>query len=172
MLVRDDGFSVTLPSDREIAITRILDAPPSLVFDVWTRPEHIPHWWGCSGSTLTVCEIDLRVGGAWRFVLRMADGTDHPFRGIYREIVRPDRLVYTECYDAPSIGSPEWLTTVTFEERNGRTFVKSTLLHASKQQRDGHLQAGMEPGMAHTMQRLSDLVASIAEAQGAAAVRD
>jgi uncharacterized protein YndB with AHSA1/START domain len=113
---------------------------------------------------LTVCEIDLRPGGAWRFVLRMADGSEHPFRGIYREIVPPERLIYTECYDVPAVGSPEWLTTVIFEEHGGKTKLTSTLLHQSAEARDGHLQAGMEAGMVQTLNRLAEHVSSMAEA--------
>jgi uncharacterized protein YndB with AHSA1/START domain len=90
---------------------------------------------------LTVCKIDLRRGGSWRFVLRMTDGTDHPFKGVYREIVPAERLVYTECYDLPSIGSPEWLTTITFEGFDSKTKLTNSLLHTSREARDGHLQA-------------------------------
>jgi uncharacterized protein YndB with AHSA1/START domain len=156
------AFTLTLPSDREIAMTRVFDAPRSLVFEAWTKPEHVRHWWGCDGSTLTVCEIDLRPGGVWRFVLRMPDGSDHPFKGVYREIVRPERLVYTECYDEPSIGSPEWLTTVIFEEQGGKTKLTSTCLHASVEARDGHLNAGMEAGAAQTFDRLAEHLKSMA----------
>ena len=114
MLVKGNAeVTVTLPSDREIAFTRIFGRRPDLLFRAWTQPEHLRHWWGCDGSSLTVCDVDLRVGGEWHIVMRMPDGSDHPFRGVYREIVPNERLVYTECYDVPQIGSPEWLTTVT-----------------------------------------------------------
>jgi len=131
---------------------------------MWTKPEHVRHWWGCAGSTLTVCKIDLRLGGAWHFVLRMTDGTDHPFKGVYREIVPAERLVYTECYDLPNIGSPEWLTTITFEEFDGKTKLTNSLLHASREARDGHLQAGMKAGMVQTLNRLAERAAAMAEA--------
>lgn len=93
----------------------------------------------------------------------MADGTDHPFKGVYREIVPHERLVFTECYDAPSIGSPEWLTTITFEELNGKTKLTNSLLHASREARDGHLQVGMEAGMVQTLNRLAERAAVMAE---------
>jgi uncharacterized protein YndB with AHSA1/START domain len=152
---------VTLPSDREIRFTSILKHPPRLVFAAWTQPEHLSRWWGCEGGTLPVCEGDLRVGGAWRRVLRMADGSEHPFKGIYREIVPHQRLVYTECYDKPQIGSPEWLTTVTFEDLGGTTRLTHSILHRSREARDGHLRSGMEDGAQHQMRRLDEHVAEM-----------
>ena len=113
--------TVTLPSDREIRFTRLFDWPARLLFEAWTTPEHLRHWYGCPEARLTYCEIDLCVGGAWRLNLHMPDGSDHPFHGVYREIDAPGRLVYTECYEKPEIGSPEWLTTVSFEEVDGKT---------------------------------------------------
>ena len=127
-----------------------------------TKREHVRQWWGCADSTLPVCEIDLRPGGLWRYLMHMPDGSDHPFKGVYREIARPERLVYTECYDVPSVGSPEWLTTVTFEGYNGKTKVTSTCLHSSKEARDGHLNSGMEAGAAQTFRKLAEYVASLA----------
>jgi len=156
--------TVTLPSDREIVFTRMFDRPRHLLFDAWTKPEHLRKWWGCEGSSLTVCEIDLRPGGAWRLVMRMADGSDHPFHGTYREVVPNERLVYTECYDMPSIGSPQWLTTIHFEEFDGRTKFTHSILHKSLEVRDAHLQAGMEAGTVQTLNRLDRHVASITEA--------
>ena len=148
--------TVTLPSEREIAFTRVFERPQDVLFRAWTRPEHMRHWWGCDGSSLTVCEVDLRVGGEWRIVMRMPDGSDHPFRGVYREIVPNLHLVYSECYDVPQIGSPEWLTTVTFKEYEGKTRLTHTIRHASREARDGHLQAGMEAGTIQTLRRLDD----------------
>jgi uncharacterized protein YndB with AHSA1/START domain len=155
--------TVTLPSDREIAFTRTFVHPRHLLFEAWTKPEHLRQWWGCDGSTLTVCEIDFRVGGMWRIVMRMADGSDHPFRGVYREIEPDQRLVFSECYDVPQIGSPEWLTTVTFEEFEGGTRLTQTILHGSREARDGHLQAGMEAGTVQTLRRLDEHTARMAE---------
>ena len=107
-----NAITLTMPSDREIVITRVFDAPRELVWQAMTDPQHVVHWWGPRGSTLAVCEIDFRPGGAWRFVLRDADGRDYRFKGVYHEIMPPERLVATECFDEPSLGSPEWLTTL------------------------------------------------------------
>ena len=126
MLARGNAeVTVTLPSETEIRFTRLFGYPPRVLFEAWTRPEHIRHWWGCDGSNIPICEVDLRIGGSWRIVLRMSDGSDHPFRGVYREIAPGERLVYSECYDAPQVGSPEWLATVTFEKRRTRNAAHS-----------------------------------------------
>jgi uncharacterized protein YndB with AHSA1/START domain len=153
--------TVTLPSDREIVFTRHFDRPRHLLFEAWTKPEHLRRWWGCDGSTLVSCDVDLRVGGAWRIVGRMQDGSVHPLSGVYREIVLNSRLVYTEMYENPSVGNPQWLTTITFEEADGGTLLTHTLLHASREVRDGHLQAGMEQGAIQTLNRLDKLTAEI-----------
>lgn len=160
--------TVTLPSDREIQFSRVFEWPRELLFEAWTKPEHVRNWWGCSHANLTVCEIDFRPGGEWRFVMQMPDGSEHPFKGVYREIVPQERLVYTECYDAPSIGCPEWLTTVTFEQEGNGTKLTAVHLHGSKEARDGHLRSGMESGLTETMDRLAEAVASIADAMAAA----
>jgi uncharacterized protein YndB with AHSA1/START domain len=152
---------VTLPSEREISFTRVFERPRHLLFEAWTKPEHVRQWWGCHGSSVTTCEIDLRVGGAWHLVMSMPDGSDHPFKGIYREIVPDQRLVYSECYDVPQIGSPEWLTTVTFEDVEGGTRLTHTILHRSREARDGHLQAGMEAGAIQTLGRLDEHAAGM-----------
>ena len=151
--------TVTLPSETEICFTRFFNRPRQLLFEAWTRPEHIRHWWGCDGASISVCEVDLRVGGSWRIVMRMSDGSDHPFHGVYREIAQGERLVYSECYDVPQIGSPEWLTTVTFEEREGGTRLTHSIQHRSRQARDGHLQSGMEAGAIQSLHRLDERVA-------------
>ena len=143
-----------------IVMRRTFRAPRELVFDAWTKPEHARRWWGCKESELTVCEIDFRVGGAWRIVIRMPGHGDHPFHGVYREIARPERLVFTECYDQPAIGSPEWLTTVELEAVDGgaATAMTMTMLHASIEARDGHVRSGLQDGAAETMDRLAELV--------------
>jgi uncharacterized protein YndB with AHSA1/START domain len=152
---------VNLPSDRGIEFSCRFQRKASVLFDAWTKPEHLRHWWGCEGSSITKCAIDLRVGGMWNLVMRMADGSDHPFHGTYREVVRPRRLVYTECYEMPQFGSPEWLTTVTFEEIEGATIVTHTILHKSREVRDGHLQAGMQEGTVQTLNRLNEYAAAM-----------
>ena len=164
MLVKSSAeVIVTLPSDREIAFTRVFERPRHLLFEAWTIPEHLRQWWGCEGSSITRCDIDLHVGGAWRLVMRMADGSNHPFQGVYREIVPNERLVYSERYDAPHIGSPEWLTTVNFDDFDGGTRLTHTILHRSREVRDGHLQAGMEAGTVQTLKRLDELTAQMAK---------
>ena len=112
---RDSALALELPSDREIVLTRVFNAPRRLVFDAWTKPEHVKRWYGCAASTMTSCDIDLRPGGAYRFVLRMQDGLEHSLSGVYREIVPPARIVCTErINDDPNM---EALIAVTFEER-------------------------------------------------------
>ena len=159
------NLKVEARGDREIVMTRVFDAPRRLVFDAFTKPELLKRWLtGPPGWTLAVCEIDLRVGGEWHMVMRMPDGSDHPFRGVYREIVPNERLVYTECYDVPQIGSPEWLTTVTFDDLHGSTRLTHTILHRSREARDGHLQAGMKAGSIQTLRRLDEHTAQMSEA--------
>jgi uncharacterized protein YndB with AHSA1/START domain len=156
------ALTVTLPSDREIVLTRVFAAPRRLVFEVCTTPEHVKRWWGPLGSTLTVCEIDLRPGGAWRFVLRGPDGKEHPFKGVYREIVPPERVVQTFIYDVEGIRDHEALETLTLDEQDGRTTLRVTVLHKTKAARDGHLQSGMEAGASQTYDRLAELLATLA----------
>lgn len=153
--------TVTLPSETEIRFTRLFRYPRRVLFEAWTEPRHLRHWWGCDGSNISVCEIDLRVGGSWKIVMRMSDGSDHLFRGVYREIALGERLVYSECYDGPQVGSPEWLATVTFEEVEGGTQLTHTIRHRSRQARDGHLQAGMEAGAIQSLRHLDEHVARI-----------
>jgi uncharacterized protein YndB with AHSA1/START domain len=156
------GFAMSLPSDREILITRVFDAPQQLVFEAWTQPEHVKRWFGgCTSMTMTVCEIDLRVGGHWRYVLQdSSNGTEHGFSGEYREILPPERLVATERYE-PVPGS-EHLNTLTLTEQSGKTTLQILIQHQSREQRDGHLQSGMEPGLRETLNRLEELLQSIA----------
>ena len=164
MLTKNNAeVTVTLPSDREIVFTRHFDRPRNLLFAAWTKPEHLRRWWGCDGSTMHSCDVDLRVGGAWRIVTSMPDGSVHPLSGVYREIIPNGRLVYTEMYENPAIGNPQWLTTITFEEADGGTLLTHALLHASREFRDGHLQAGMESGTIRTLNRLDELVAQISD---------
>lgn len=157
--------SVSLPSDREIAFTCLFERSAQLLFEAWTRPEHLRRWWGCEGSSIIHCTIDLRIGGSWSLTMQMADGSDHPFHGIYREILSPHRLVYTECYDMPQFGSPEWLTTVTFDEIETKTLVTHTIQHKSREVRDGHLQAGMQEGMIQALMHLNELTAAMEQMQ-------
>jgi len=164
MRVGTTGYAatVTTPSEREILITRDFDAPRWLVFEAWTTPEHVRRWYGCGTMAMSVCEIDLRPDGAWRYVLREADGTEHRFRGTYREVAPPGRLVYTESYDLPGMGwTPEATVTLTLEEIDGKTRMTSRVLHQSVEMRDGHLGSGMEVGMQETFNRLAELLAEL-----------
>jgi uncharacterized protein YndB with AHSA1/START domain len=149
-----NALALTFPSDREIVFTRVFDAPCVLVWKAWTQPEHVMRWYGCSSMTLAVCEIDLRVGGAYRFVMRGPDGTDWPMSGIYREIMPPNRLVYTERFnDDPN---KEALITFTLEERGGKTLMRNTALYRTPEDRAAVLKMGVEEGSAESLERLSE----------------
>ena len=147
------------PGQPTIVIKRVFDAPPALVFDASTKPEHVARWWGFRDSTLTECTIDLRPGGAWRYVLRLRDGSEHGFGGVYREVSRPNRLVYTFRYE----GYPdaEAVETVTFEEQRGKTLLTATVVHSSVANRDGHVASGMEAGAVESHDRLAELLATL-----------
>jgi uncharacterized protein YndB with AHSA1/START domain len=149
---------VTTPTDREIVLTRVFDAPRRLVFDAWTKPELLTRWFGARGWNLVVCEVDLRVGGAWRFVSRGPDGTHMGHGGVYRVILPPDRLVYTELFDDQSYPG-ESLITHEFVERDGKTTLTSTLLYASREGRDVVLSYPMQRGVAEGYDRLDSLLA-------------
>lgn len=160
MLAKENAeVTVTLPSETEIRFTRFFRRTRRALFEAWTQAEHVRHWWGCNGSSITVCEIDLRVGGSWKIMMRMRDGGDHRFHGVYQEIAPGERLVYSECYDEPRVGRPEWLTTVLFEVIEGGTQLTHTICHRSRQARDGHLQSGMEAGAIQSFRQLDEHVA-------------
>src|SRR5215207_7343523 len=130
------------PSDCEILVTRVVDAPRRLVFAAHTDPRHVPHWMlGPSGWTMPVCEIDLRPGGAWHFVWRSADGTEMEMRGVYREITPPERLVSTESWGGDW---PETLKTLILTEEGGRTTLTNRMLYPSQEARDAALATGMK----------------------------
>ena len=148
---------VAEPGKPTIVMTRVFDAPRRLVFEVLTKPEHLERWWGPRGLTLVVCEVDLRVGGAYRFVQRAPDGQEFAFRGVYREVSPPERLVSTFVFEP--MPEHEALITVTLEERNGRTTLTETTLHGSVEARDAHF-AAMEPGASESYERLGELLAS------------
>jgi uncharacterized protein YndB with AHSA1/START domain len=142
--------TITTPSDRQIVITRLFDAPRALVFEAWTKAEHVAHWWDPSGAPLAVCEIDLRPNGAFRWVNRSPDGGEgHTFTGIYREIVPPERLAFT----APS--SPEQVSTVVFTKEGTKTKLTITIACASKQERDAMLRMRVDAGTAQTLANLA-----------------
>ena len=152
---------VTTPTDTEIVMTRVFDAPRAIVYDAFTTPELLKRWFGPRGWSLVVCEIDLRVGGKWRFVLRGPDGREMGMRGEYRELTPPHRSVHTESFDDyPG----ESIVTAVFVEQNGKTTLTATVNYGSKEVRDAVLQSGMEHGAAETYDRLAELLAAEAPA--------
>jgi uncharacterized protein YndB with AHSA1/START domain len=158
--------TVTLPTDEQILITRQFDAPKHLVFKAWTTPELVRRWWHANRGEVTVAEIDLRVGGQWRYVSVTPDGFEVGFRGEYREIVPNEKLVSTEFYEGVPEGvSEEDATTVntaTFSEEDGRTTV-TILVHApSKETRDAIVESGMEAGMQDALDLLEEVAISLA----------
>jgi uncharacterized protein YndB with AHSA1/START domain len=154
-------FEVSTPSDREIRLTRLFDAPRSLVWEAMTRPEHVKRWWGVLSDrhSVAVCEIDLRVGGAWRFVGRGPKGDYPAFYGVYREIVPPERIVFTELFEPyPDGGS---VVTTEFTEEQGKTRMTVTALYPSLEVRDIVIGTGMAKGAATSYDRLEDLVVDL-----------
>lgn len=151
-------LKVTTPTEREIVLTRVFDAPRRLVFDALTKPELLKRWFGPRGWSLLVCEVDLRVGGAWRFVLRGPNGTDMGMRGVYREIVPGERSVHTEIFD--DYPGESLVTSVLVEDR-GRTTLTGTVLYASPEIRDAVINSGMEHGAAESYDKLAEHLASI-----------
>ena len=157
---------LSLPSDQEILITRDLRARRTTVFDAWSRPEFVRRWYACDRLTMVVCDLDFKVGGRWRWVLHdPAAGQDHPMSGEYLEIVRPERIVYSERYEP--VPASEHRVELTFAERDGVTTLQMRILHSSKLGRDMHLQAGMESGIQQSMDRLAAVVETL-EASAAA----
>jgi len=151
-------MTATTPTDREIAVTRVFEAPRQLVFKTWTSREDLPHWMlGPPGWTMPVCEIDFRPGGAWRLVWRQSDGTEMEMRGAYREIVAPERIVSSERWGG---NWAETVNTVTLSEEHGKTTMTLTILYPSKEARDAALQTGMTKGMALSFDRLEKYLAS------------
>ena len=149
-----ETLQVTTPTDREIVMTRVFDAPRRLVFEAWTNPKHLPHWMlGPDGWTMPVCEIDLRPGGAWHFVWRRTDGTEMAMHGVYREIAPPERLVSTESWGGPW---PETVNTVSLVETGGKTTMTQTILYPSLEARDAALKTGMKEGVALSFDRLAE----------------
>jgi uncharacterized protein YndB with AHSA1/START domain len=152
--------TVTLPTDEQILITREFDAPRHLVYRAWTTPELVKRWWSGQRGTVTSVEIDLRVGGAWRYVMVTPDGFEVAFHGEYREIVPNERLVSTEVYEGFPDG--EALDTLTLTEVDGRTTMTVLVQHASKEHRDAHINSGMELGLQEAMDLLEQVAVSLA----------
>lgn len=154
-------LTISLPSEKEVILRRVFNAPRALVFRAMTEPEHIRQWWGPREFELHECEMDFRVGGAWRFVQRKSDGTEHPFRGEYLEIVAPERVVQTFVYDVDGIRDFPMTEHMTLTEADGKTILTTRVVHGSQQARDGYLSSGMEWGATESMDRLEELIASM-----------
>jgi uncharacterized protein YndB with AHSA1/START domain len=160
-LNRHGSAVVTLPTDTEILITRAFDAPADLVFQAYTTPELVKRWWGFETSEWLVCDIDLRVGGQWRYVTREADGVEVAFHGEYREIDAPHRLVSTEVYEGAPVPDPDAagaVNVVTLDEVDGVTTMTVLVQTPSQEVRDAIIDSGMEGGMQVSYNRLEDLV--------------
>jgi uncharacterized protein YndB with AHSA1/START domain len=154
-----DRLTLTFPSERETVITRVFAAPRRLVFAAITQPEHVRHWYGPRSLTMKSCEIDLRVGGKWRYVVQAPDGSEFAFSGVYQEIVAPERIVSTELFEA--MPGTDYLATVTLHEQEGKTIFTNHLRYQSQEHRDGHLHAGMEGGMGESFERLDEALATL-----------
>jgi uncharacterized protein YndB with AHSA1/START domain len=150
---------ITTPTERETMLTRVFDAPRNLVFDALTKPELLKRWYGLPGWSMVVCEVDFRVGGAFRFVSRRENGKDVGQRGVYREIVPPERIVNTEWWEDWNPG--ECLVTTVLIERGGKTTLTSTTLYPSQEVRDTILNSGLKPGASALYDKLAELLASL-----------
>ena len=149
----------TTPSDREVAMSRVFNAPRSLVWEAWTSPEHVPHWLlGPEGWTMPVCEIDLRPGGEFRFGWRKGDGEEMEIRGAYQEVAPPERLVSTESWGGDW---PETINTLVLSEEDGKTTMTQTVLYPSKEARDAALETGMKDGASVSFERLAEYLRTI-----------
>ncbi|HET6624178.1 MAG TPA: SRPBCC family protein [Gaiellaceae bacterium] len=157
--------TVTLPTDEQILITREFDAPKHLVFEAWTRPDLVKRWWHAKRGEMTVAEIDLRVGGKWRYAMLTEDGIEVAFHGEYLEIVPNEGIVSTETYEGvPEDVSEEDATTVntaTFTEADGRTTVTILVQAPSKESRDAIVESGMEDGLQDALDLLEETAVSL-----------
>jgi uncharacterized protein YndB with AHSA1/START domain len=154
--------TVTLPTDEQILITREFDAPKHLVYEAWTTPELVKRWWSGHRGAMTIAEIDLRVGGMWRYVMVADGGFEVAFHGEYREIVPNERIVTTEVYEMPDAPDSEpALNVVTFTEVYGRTRLELLVECPSKEIRDVIIDSGMESGMQEQMDLLEQLAISL-----------
>lgn len=147
------------PTDREVVITRVVDAPRRLVFAAWTDPKYVPRWMvGPEGWTMPVCEIDLRPGGTWHFVWRRTNGSEMAMNGTYKEVDPPERLVSTEKW------GPEWpetINTLVLTEQSGGTLMTLTILYPSMEARDAALKTGMKDGTEQSYERLAELLKTL-----------
>jgi uncharacterized protein YndB with AHSA1/START domain len=151
--------TVTLPTGEQILVTREFDAPRHLVYEAWTTPALVRRWWSAKRGEVTACEIDLRVGGTWRYAMVTDGGLEVAFHGEYREIVPDERIVSTEVYEG--MPEAEALNTVTFTEADGRTLLTILVQHASKEHRDAHINSGMEDGLQDALDLLEQAAVSL-----------
>ena len=157
----DSKLTVTTPSDREIVMTRIFDAPRDLVFEAHTSCDHMSNWWGPRKYEIASCEIDFRPGGKWRIVHRGPDGEEYGFRGEYREIVPPERITWTFEFEGwPGQVAVE---TLTLEEHDGKTTITATSVYDSVEARDAMIDSGMESGAAESFDRLDEYLEVLRE---------
>jgi uncharacterized protein YndB with AHSA1/START domain len=153
--------TVTLPADDQILITREFDAPKHLVYKAWTTPELVKRWWNAKRGEVTVAEIDLRVGGTWRYVMVTDGGQEVGFHGEYREIVPNERIVSTEVYEGVPDPGEGTLNTLTLTEVDGRTTLTVLVQAPSKEVRDAIIDSGMEAGMQDAMDLLEEVAISL-----------
>jgi uncharacterized protein YndB with AHSA1/START domain len=152
-------------ADREVVITRTYDAPARLLFEAWSKPEHLMKWFGPIGWPLTLCEVDFRQGGRFRFAMTGPSGRqDQPFGGEYLEIVPNRKIVFDNAFEAP--GSPKMITTVTFDEKNGRTTLTHHTLFASVAMKNEYVGMGFVQGVGSGLDQLTDVVAGLRIAEG------
>jgi len=153
---------VTLPADNQIQITREFDAPRHLVWRTVTEPELIKRWWAGDRGTVRSVDVDLRVGGTWRYVMDAAPGFEVAFHGEYREIEAPERLVNTEAFEGiPDADAHAALCTLTLSEKDGRTYLEVLVEHVDQADRDAHINSGMEGGMQESYDKLEQVATTL-----------
>lgn len=152
---------VALPTDTQILITRDFNAPKHLVYKSWTTPELIKRWWSAKRGAVTVAEVDLRVGGMWRWVMVTDDGFEVAFHGVYHELIPDERIVCTEVFEGYPEADAESMNTLTLTEQDGRTTLTMLVQHKSQEHRDAHINSGMEAGMQDALDLLEDAALSL-----------
>jgi uncharacterized protein YndB with AHSA1/START domain len=152
--------TVELPTDDQILITRQFAAPKHLVYEAFTTPEHVKRWWSANRGEVTVAEIDLRVGGTWRYAMVTEEGLEVAFHGEYREIVPNERIVSTEVFEG--MPDAQAVNTMNLTEEDGRTTLTILVQHQSKEHRDAHIESGMEAGMQDALDLLEQIAVSLA----------
>ena len=157
------GLRLTTPGDREIVMARDFAAPRERLFDAYTKPELLRRWFGPHGYALVECDIDLRVGGHWRYLVRGLDGSEMTLQGVYQEIVRPELLVTTQTFDEGDyIADNASLVSTSFVEHDGGTTLTTTVRYPTPEMRDEIARSGMAEGFGQGLERLDELVASLA----------